>query len=65
MAIDWTKFYQKYRGLWLALKKDEKTLIASASTAKEVYNISQKKGYKNPILTRIPTSIVTHVGHGI
>ena len=27
MAIDWTKIYQKYKGKWVALKSDEKTVI--------------------------------------
>lgn len=63
MVVDWTKFIKQYKGLWLALKDDEKTVIASGKTAKKAYDLSQKKGHKDPILTRIPSSLVTHVGH--
>ena len=36
MAIDWTKNFKKYKGLWVALKKDQVTVVASGKTAKEV-----------------------------
>ncbi|MBI2036406.1 hypothetical protein HYT17_02150 [Candidatus Microgenomates bacterium] len=45
MAIDWTRIYKKYKGLWVALKSDEKTVVASGKTAKEAWNIAQKKDY--------------------
>lgn len=62
MAIDWTKIYKKYKGLWVALKDDEKTVVASGTTAKQVWQKAQKKGYKNPILFRVPTEILPYVG---
>ena len=27
MAINWTTIYKKYRGQWVALKSDEKTVV--------------------------------------
>ncbi len=65
MPIDWTKIYKKYKGLWVALASDEKTVIASAKTAKEVWAKAQKKGAKAPILTFMPESLVTYVGLGL
>lgn len=65
MAIDWTKIYKKYRGLWVALKEDEKSVVASGKTAKEAWERAQKKGYKKPILTRMPEKLVTYVGFGL
>ena len=62
MAIDWSKIYKKYRGRWVALKSDEKTLVASGKTAKEAWKNAQEKGYKKPILTRMPEKLVTYVG---
>ncbi len=29
MAIDWTDIYEKYKGLWVALKDDEQTVVGS------------------------------------
>ncbi|MDO8503761.1 MAG: DUF5678 domain-containing protein [bacterium] len=65
MAIDWTGIFKKYRGLWVALKSDEKTVVASGKTAKEAWLNAQKKGYSKPILTRMPNKLVSYVGAGL
>lgn len=65
MAIDWSKIYKKYRGLWVALKNDEKTVIASGKTAKDAWSKAQERGFKKPILTRMPEKLTTYVGFGI
>ena len=62
MAIDWTKIYKKYKGLWVALKSDEKTVIASGKTAKEAWEIAQKKGHEKPIMFRVPSEILPYMG---
>lgn len=62
MAIDWTHIYKKYKGLWVALEEDEQTVVASGKTAKEAWEKAQEKGYKKPILTRMPERLVTYVG---
>jgi hypothetical protein len=64
MAIDWTKIYAKYRGRWVALKNDEKTVVASGKTAKDAWEAANKKGYKSPILTKMPEHLVPYVGFG-
>lgn len=65
MAIDWTRIYKKYKGLWVALKRDEKTVIASGKTAKQVWDVAQKKGFSKPILTRMPNKLIPYVGFGL
>lgn len=65
MAIDWTNIYRKYKGLWVALKSDEKTVVASGKTAKEVWDKARKKGFQKPILTRMPSKLLPYVGFGI
>ena len=62
MAKDWTKISSKYKGLWVALEEDEKTVISSAKTAKDALMMSIEKGYNRPILMRVPKSIVSYVG---
>lgn len=57
MAIDWTKIYKKYKGLWVALEKDEKTVLASGKTVKEALEKARKTGYKRPIMLRVPTIV--------
>lgn len=65
MAIDWTKIYKKYKGLWVALLEDEKTVVGSGKTAKEAWGEALRRGYQKPILTRMPEELVTYVGYGI
>ena len=62
MAIDWTNIYKKYRGFWVALKDDRKTVVASGKTVREVLNESKKKGFSKPILFRVPEQIAPYVG---
>lgn len=64
-AIDWTDIYKKYKGLWVALKQDEKTVIASGKTAKDAWAKALEKGFHKPILTRMPSKLMTYVGFGI
>ena len=62
MVIDWTKIYKKYKGLWVALLDDEKTVVASGKTAREAWGKAQAKGYKKPIMFRVPTEIIPYIG---
>jgi len=61
MALDWTKLFKKYKGLWVALLDDEKTVVESGTTAASALKQSQFKGYSIPILTRIPDSLSAFV----
>ena len=65
MAIDWTKIYKQHKGFWVALKEDEKTVLASGKTAKEAWAKAIEKGYKKPILMRMPGKLATYVGFGL
>lgn len=62
MAIDWTKIYKEYKGLWIALKDDKKTVISCGKTAKKAWDEARKKGHDNPILFRVPTKVIAYVG---
>ncbi len=64
MAINWISLYKKYKGKWVALYSDEKTVAASGSTAKIAYKKAKVRGAKNPILSYIPVKIVPKVGAG-
>lgn len=64
-AIDWTKIYQKYKGLWVALKDDEVTVVSSGKTAKEASDKAKKAGFAKPILSHMPEKLVTYIGFGL
>ena len=65
MAIDWSKIYKKYKGLWVALKDDEVTVISSGKTLKEAADKAKQKGYAQPIMTRMPDELMTFIGNEI
>ena len=64
-TIDWSGIYKKYKGNWVALAEDEITVLAAAKSAKEALSKAKNKGYKNPILTKMPKKLVTYVGAGV
>ena len=63
MAIDWTKTYKKYKGLWVAFLKDEKTVVGSGRTARQALKVAKEKGHIDPILMRMPRTLTAYVGH--
>lgn len=61
MALDWSNIYKKYKGLWVALKDDEVTVISSGKTAKDALEKARKKGINSPILTRMPNKLISFI----
>lgn len=64
MPIEWTSIYRRFKGLWVALSDDEKTVIASGKTAKEVRDKARRKGHEVPIMARVPDRLSPYVGRG-
>ncbi len=62
VAKNWTTIYEKYKGLWVALKKDEVTVVGSGKTLKEAVEKASTHGYLNPIVTRMPKTLSAYVG---
>ncbi|MFH0937339.1 MAG: DUF5678 domain-containing protein [Candidatus Daviesbacteria bacterium] len=63
VATDWTKIYKNYQGLWVALKDDEQTVIASGKSLEETSKKALKKGYKDPIFMQVPQKTIYFVGN--
>lgn len=61
MATDWTKLFENYKGQWVALEDDEKTVIAHGKNAQEVWDEARKKISK-PILMQVPDEVLAYVG---
>ncbi|MFH1338854.1 MAG: DUF5678 domain-containing protein [Candidatus Omnitrophota bacterium] len=51
--IDRTDIFKKYQGQWIALTEDDK-VISAAPTLDEVLEKAKKKGFENPVISRIP-----------
>ncbi len=61
-AIDMTQIHKRYKGKWVALTSDEKSVVSSGETARKVYDDALKRGFKVPILMKVPKDIVIYVG---
>lgn len=61
-AIDWTHIYKKYKGLWVALKDDEVTVISSGKTLEDTSQKAKEKGFGNPIFYKVPQKLTYFVG---
>jgi len=61
-AINWTQIYKKYKGLWVALLKDEVTVVGYGKTLKEARTRALKNGHPHPIFTRMPDNLSAHIG---
>ena len=53
-AIDMTRIMKKYPGYFVALSYDRKRVLGKGRTPEEALKEANKKGYKDPILTKIP-----------
>lgn len=60
--INWKLLFGNYKGKWVALKSDEKTVIAFGNNAKVVYEKAIKTGVKIPTLLKVPTASIPFVG---
>jgi hypothetical protein len=53
-AVDMTPIIRKYPGYFVALSYDRKKVLGKGHTPEEALREAEKKGYKDPLLTRIP-----------
>ena len=61
MAIDWTQIYKKYKGLWVALKNDQKTVIAADETTLAT---SREGVFAGGDVVAGPSSVIDAIAHG-
>lgn len=61
MTVDWTKMSNEYKGQWIALKEDQTTILSSGDSLKKVIADAKVKGFKDPIVTKIPKEIVPYI----
>ncbi len=52
-AIDMTPIIKKYPGYFVALSNDRKKVLGKGHTPDETIEEANKKGYKDPIITKI------------
>lgn len=62
MTNNLTQIYNRYKGLWVALDKSLKTVVASGKNGEDVYKKAVAKGYKKPTLFKVPQKNLPYVG---
>jgi hypothetical protein len=56
-AIDWTPIYNKYKGRWVGLAKDEVTVLVAGDSLKEAMEEARKKAIEKPSYMRVPENL--------
>lgn len=60
--IDFTKVFEKYKGLWIALNQPLDNVLGADKNAKKAYDEAVKKGEKNPVMFKVPTKNTAYFG---
>ena len=60
--LDRSKLAKEHPGKWVALKSDRKTVVGSANSVQGAMQAAKKKGYEQPIITRMPRFLKHFVG---
>ena len=58
---DLSPVLEKFKGLWVTLT-DADSVISASKSAKKAYEEAIKKGYKEPILFKVPQHDLPHIG---
>jgi len=61
-AIDYSPIFKKYPGQWVALKSDEKTVVAASRSANKAFQGAKEEGVKEPILFKVPKKSAPYIG---
>ncbi len=60
-GIDLSSVLEKFKGMWITLT-DSDSVISANKSAKKAYDEAVKKGYKEPILFKVPQHDLPHIG---
>lgn len=60
-TADLSTMLGKFKGLWVALTEKD-TVISANKRAKKAYEEAIKKGYKEPVLFKVPQHDLPHIG---
>ena len=58
---DLSPILEQFKGLWVTLT-DADSVISANKSAKKAYEEAIKKGYKEPILFKVPQHDFPHIG---
>ena len=59
--VDLSKTLEQFKGMWVALTESD-TVISAHKSPKQAQEEAVKKGYKEPILFKVPLHDLPHIG---
>ena len=60
-VTDLSQILEPFKGMWVALTDADRVISANTS-AKKAHEEAVKKGYKEPILFKVPQHDLPHIG---
>lgn len=60
--LDFTKIFEKYKGLWIALNQSLDNVLGANKNPKKAYDEALKKGEKNPVMFKVPAKNSVYFG---
>ncbi len=54
--------HRKYKGKWVALTPDEKSVVASGQTLKKILTDAKKRGFEHPVVMKVPQAVLPYIG---
>ncbi len=60
-VVDLSKRLEPFKGMWVALT-DEDSVISANTSAEKAHEEAVKKGYKEPVLFKVPQRDLPHIG---
>jgi len=60
-VVDLSKVFAPFKGMWVALT-DADNVISAHKSAKKAHEKAVKKGYKEPVLFKVPQRDLPHIG---
>lgn len=63
MKIDFTKIYNKYKGLWVVLDENLQEVVVADKNAQKAYEKALKQGNKKPTLFKVPQENLPYFGN--
>lgn len=61
-AINLSSIQRKFKGMWVVLTDNFSKVIAANKDAKVAYQLALKKGYKRPLLFKVPEHNIPYIG---
>ncbi len=62
-TVNWTMLYEKYKGLWVALDKDNETVVGAGTTPQLALDEAKAKGFEQAAITFVPQEVIAFAGH--